>query len=159
MFYAFASVFEMLRVYALTAGMAAANIPTKIVSSNKYPSFSQTKSSGLKEILNSLSADPEIKLKAILPTIVPKTKPVMHKRRLSIITKDNSCSLLAPLTLSRANSYLRSFNVLYSAMKMLMPEMSMMPYARYCNACSPIPNSENSLFISIAGEAACIFVF
>lgn len=102
----------MFNVYALIAGIAAASMPTKIVTNNKIPSFSQAKDQGLKLSLNSCSVADEIKCNAALPTTVPTKKPTQHKKTLSAKTRKSNCNLLAPEIRISANSYLRSLSVL-----------------------------------------------
>ena len=99
--------------------MTAAITPTKIVTKNKSPSFSQRIIIGLNAILNCSSVVADIIIKAILPISVPKTNPTMHSRRLSKSTSTKSCIRDAPETLNNANSYLRSFKRLYKAIKIL----------------------------------------
>lgn len=112
------------------AGIKAAMIPTKIVSKNKIPSLSQINSYGLKLILKSSSAELESNIKAILPRIVPKRNPTTHNNKLSIITNNKSLNRPAPLTLNKANSNFLSFNVLNKAIKIEIPEINMIPYAK-----------------------------
>src|SRR5690606_39981657 len=112
----------MFNEYALIAGIMAAKIPTVNVATNSIPSSFHKNSNGSNAILNSSCEDTDKKYNPILPKTIPRINPIVHRKILSNKTNHNSCNLVAPVILSNANSYLRSFNVLYNATKIRSEE-------------------------------------
>src|SRR5690606_30624336 len=88
--------------------------------------------------------------KLLIPEIKTRTNPATHKQTHSKITNTNNCSLEPPVMRKRAKSYLRSFKVLYNATKILIPEINMIPNARYFKAVIPTPNKANKRLTSKA---------
>ena len=77
----------------------------------------------------------------------------------SIVIKEYKLERLPPITLIKANSYLRSLIDFNNTKNILIADIIPINAANHCNICLPDPIIEYNLLISIAGEAACISVF